>query len=142
MIIEESQLPDDWPRVFAKAFVSIPEGTEENNSPGFWQEGYYATVNTVIGDQNFEIELVLHSPAQEFEQLYMQFIQIIDDYNTTPEENFYESFVCTLKYNKISSEVAPRYYREIFGYGYRGKSYLYDTEGQFGSLNVNEFSSF
>ena len=50
VIIEESQLPDDWPRVFARKFVSISEGTTENNATGFWQEGYYATVNTVIGD--------------------------------------------------------------------------------------------
>ena len=128
--------------MFAKAFVSIPEGTTENNAPGFWQEGYYATVNTVIGDQNFEVEMVLHSPAQTFEQMYLQFIQIIDDYNTTQEQNYYESFICTLKYNKVSFEQAPRYYREIFGYGYRGKSFLQDTEGQHGSLNVNEHSSF
>ena len=85
---------------------------------------------------------MLHSPQQTFEELYLQFIQIVDEYNTTPEQNFYESFICTLKYNKISYENAPRYYREIFGYGYRGKSFLHDTVGQHGSLNVNEHSSF
>ena len=62
-MIEENQLPDDWPRVSATRFESIPEGTIPNNAPGFWQEGYYATVTTVIGDQNFEMELVLHNPA-------------------------------------------------------------------------------
>lgn len=141
-MLEESQLPDDWPRVFATKFDAIPEGTIENNNPGWWQEGYYATVNTVIGDQNFEIELVLHNPKQEDQQLYMQFIQIIDDVNTTPDQNFYESFICTLKVNAISLEDGPRYYREIFGYGYRGKSELNEAIGQHGSLNVNEHESF
>ena len=63
IILEESQLPDDWPRVFATKFDSIPEGSIQYNNPGWWQEGYFATVNTVIGDQNFEVELVLHNPA-------------------------------------------------------------------------------
>ena len=61
--LEESQLPDDWPRVYATKFDSIPKGAIAHNNPGWWQEGYYATVNTVIGDLNFEVELVLHNPA-------------------------------------------------------------------------------
>ena len=76
------------------------------------------------------------------QQLYLQFIQILDEENTTEDQNFYESFICTLKYNKNSIEDGPRYYREIFGYGYRGKTFLHDAEGQHGSLNVSEHSSF
>lgn len=111
----------------------------EDNTPGWWQEGYYATVNTVIGDQNFEVELVLHNPKQEYGQIYLQYIQIIDPLNTEGDENFFESFICTMKYNEKSVEEGPRYYREIFGYGYRGKTDLHNAEGQHGSINVNEF---
>ena len=72
--------------------------------------------------------------------LYMQFIQILDEENSSSDENYYESFICTLKYNQISIEVAPRYYREIFGYGYRGSSFLHNALGTHGSLNVHEYT--
>ena len=66
----------------------------------------------------------------------------MDEESTTGAKDFYESFICTLKYNEISVQDGPRYYREIFGYGYRGSSFLHDAKGQHGSLNANEHTDF
>jgi hypothetical protein len=76
---EDPRLDNNWPRYYTTKFEAIREGATENNSQGgFWLDGQYSTVENLIGDLDFEIEMTLHNPKQEENFVYMVWFQIVD----------------------------------------------------------------
>ena len=55
-------------------FTSIRKGATEYNNPGYWQDGIYSTIVSADGENDLEVRLTLHNPAQKEGNTYLQWI--------------------------------------------------------------------
>ena len=72
--VAAQETQDSWPKRETTAFTAIREGATEYNNPGYWQEGTFSTVTSADREQDLEVTLTLHNPAQKEGYTYLQWI--------------------------------------------------------------------
>ncbi len=107
----------------------IPRGATENNEEGFYLDGDYSTIKNRYGELFLELNIQLHHDGikQIDDGIYMIWLQVIDPLKSE-EENYYEGFACSVRYDADLEEKIRSNY--LFRYGYRGTrkmNYATDT---------------
>lgn len=96
---EDPRLDNNWPRYYMTDFTAIRKGATENNSQGgFWLDGTYSTVENLLGDLDFEMEMVLHNPKQEENFVYQVWFQIVDATMSNKQRKSYEGYSAAVRY--------------------------------------------